>query len=105
MLPDYGVVVGRYVDFTTKQGQWLHVDLNIAASDAEYQAAVDVNEPNGLFQYQVFNDLDVSQFSPIPALPEKAHPVVPGSPICGMRMPSAAGARGHLAGCGKSRHF
>ena len=25
----------------------------------------------------------------------KAHPVVPGSPICGMRMPSAAGARGH----------
>src|SRR5258707_770373 len=27
----------------------------------------------------------------------KAHPVVPGSPICGMRMPSAAGARGHLA--------
>ena len=60
MLPDYGVVVGRYVDFTTNQGQWLHVDLNIAASDAEYQAAVDVNEPNGLFQYQVFNDLDVS---------------------------------------------
>ena len=25
----------------------------------------------------------------------EAHPVVPGSPICGMRMPSAAGARGH----------
>jgi len=73
MLPDYGVVVGRYVDFTTNQGQWLHVDLNIAASDAEYQAAVDVNEPNGLFQYQVFNDLDVSQFAPIPALPEGWH--------------------------------
>ena len=73
MLPDYGVVVGRYVDFTTNQGQWLHVDLNIATSDAEYQAAVDVNEPNGLFQYQVFNDLDVSQFSPIPALPEGWH--------------------------------
>jgi uncharacterized membrane protein YraQ (UPF0718 family) len=27
--------------------------------------------------------------------PEEAHPVVPGSPICGMRTPSAAGARGH----------
>jgi hypothetical protein len=27
--------------------------------------------------------------------PDEAHPVVPGSPICGMRMPSAAGARGH----------
>ena len=28
-------------------------------------------------------------------VPKEAHPVVPGSPICGMRMPSAAGARGH----------
>ena len=27
--------------------------------------------------------------------PMEAHPVVPGTPICGIRMPSAAGARGH----------
>ena len=33
--------------------------------------------------------------SPFAAMGYKAHPVVPGSPICGMRMPSAAGARGH----------
>jgi len=33
----------------------------------------------------------------------KAHPVVPGSPICGMRMPSAAGARGHLVAASDRR--
>ena len=46
MLPDYGVVVGRYVNYTTNQGQWMHVDLNINAANVQYQAAVDVNEPN-----------------------------------------------------------
>ena len=63
MLPDYGVVVGDFVSYTTNQGQWLHVDLNINAGDIQYQAAVDVNEPNGLFQYQVFNNLDMSLFT------------------------------------------
>jgi hypothetical protein len=73
MLPDYGVVVGRYTGYTTNQGQWLHVDLNIAAGAAQYQAAVDVNEPNGLFQYQVFDNLDVSLFGPVPGLSEGWH--------------------------------
>jgi hypothetical protein len=62
VLPDYGVVVGKYVSYTTDQGQWMHVDLNIQA-DNLYQAAVDVNEPNGLFQYQVFDKLDSSLFA------------------------------------------
>jgi hypothetical protein len=57
MLPAYGVVVGQYVNYTTNQGQWMHVDLNINTGNVLYQAAVDVNEPNGLFQYQVFNNL------------------------------------------------
>ena len=70
MLPDYGVVVGRYVNYTTNQGQWMHVDLNINAANVQYQAAVDVNEPNGLFQYQVFDKLDVSLFAPISGLPD-----------------------------------
>jgi hypothetical protein len=61
--PDYGVVVGQYVSYTTNQGQWMHVDLNINAANLQYQAAVDVNEPNGLFQYQVFNNLDLSLFA------------------------------------------
>ena len=64
MLPDYGVVVGEYVNYTTEQGQWMHVDLNIQVGEVQYQAAVDVNEPNGQFQYQVFNNLDISLFAP-----------------------------------------
>jgi hypothetical protein len=77
MLPDYGVVVGQYASYTTNQGQWMHVDLNLNAnvnkSTIVYQAAVDVNEPNGLFQYQVFNDLDMSLFAPIAALSDGWH--------------------------------
>lgn len=73
MLPDYGVVVGRYVNYTTNQGQWMHVDLNVDAGGVQYQAAVDVNELNGLFQYQVFDNLDVSLFAPISGLPEGWH--------------------------------
>ena len=73
MLPDYGVVVGQYVNYTTNQGQWLHVDLNINANRIVYQAAVDVNEPNGQFQYQVFNNLDISLFAPIMALNDGWH--------------------------------
>jgi hypothetical protein len=68
MLPDYGVVVGQYLSYTTNQGQWMHVDLKIQGGDIQYQAAVDVNEPNGLFQYQIFNDLDISLFAPVLAL-------------------------------------
>lgn len=44
MLPDYGVVIGRYLNYTREQGQWLHVDLNIQAGGSVYQAAVDVTE-------------------------------------------------------------
>ena len=65
MLADYGVVVGNYVGYTREQGQWLHVDMNIQAQDQLYQAAVDVNEPNGMFQYQIFGDLDKTLFAPI----------------------------------------
>ena len=73
MLPAYGVVIGQYVNYTTNQGQWMHVDLNINAAGTQYQAAVDVNEPNGLFQYQVFDKLDLGLFAPITALPDGWH--------------------------------
>ena len=73
MLPDYGVVIGQYTSYTRNQGQWLHVDLNIQAGNSVYQAAVDVNEPNGLFQYQLFNNLDTGLFAPIAALPDGWH--------------------------------
>jgi len=51
----------------------MHVDLNINAGDVQYQAAVDVNEPKGLFQYQVFDSLDSSLFASISGLPEGWH--------------------------------
>lgn len=73
MLPDYGVAVGRYLNYTTNQGQWMHVDLAIDAGGVQYQAAVDVNEPNGLFQYQVFDNLDLNLFAPISALADGWH--------------------------------
>jgi hypothetical protein len=77
MLPSYGVVVGQYVSNTTNQGQWLHVDLNINAGDRQYQAAVDVNEPNGLFQFQVFDKLDMSLFSPVSGFTPGWHQLAP----------------------------
>jgi hypothetical protein len=73
MLPDYGVVVGQYVSNTRNQGQWLHVDLNIQAGRDPYQAAVDVNEPSGMFQYQVFDNLDLGLFAPIMGLSDGWH--------------------------------
>jgi hypothetical protein len=73
MLPAYGVVVGQFVNYTTNQGQWLHVDLNINAADVQYQAAVDVNEPNGQFQYQVLDNLNTGLFAPLSALPDGWH--------------------------------
>ena len=73
MLPSYGVVIGQFVNYTTNQGQWLHVDLNINAAKTVYQAAVDVNEPNGLFQYQVFNNLDASLFTTVSLMPDGWH--------------------------------
>jgi hypothetical protein len=65
MLGSYGVVVGEYVSYITEQGQWFHVDLSINAGGAKYQAAADVNEPNGQFQFQILDNLDLSLFAPI----------------------------------------
>jgi hypothetical protein len=73
MLPDYGVVVGSYVGYTREQGQWLHVDMSINGGDQQYQAAVDVNEANGLFQYQVFDNLDASLFASVSSLSDGWH--------------------------------
>lgn len=65
MLPAYGVAIGEFGTYTTEQGQWMHVDLNVKAAGVTYQAAVDVNEPNGLFQYQILDKLDAKLFASI----------------------------------------
>ena len=69
----YGVVVGDFVNYQTEQGQWFHVDMNINAGGAIYQAAVDVNEQNSAFQYQVFNGLDQSLFAPVSGFSDGWH--------------------------------
>lgn len=73
MLPDYGVVIGKYQGHTTNQGKWMHVDLNINAAGVNYQAAVDVNEPNGVFQYRQLHKLNKKLFSNIAGLPDGWH--------------------------------
>jgi Uncharacterized conserved protein (DUF2278) len=73
MLPAYGVVVGTYVSFGREQGKWMHVDANILAGQDTYQAAVDVNEPNGQFQYQILDNLDASLFVTISSLSDGFH--------------------------------
>jgi Uncharacterized conserved protein (DUF2278) len=73
MLPGYGVVIGEFGKYTTEQGRWMHVDLNIEAAGVEYQAAVDVNEPNGLFQYQILNNLDAGLFAAVSGLADGWH--------------------------------
>jgi hypothetical protein len=73
MLPSYGVLIGRFLGFTTDQGQWFHVDLNIDAGGEEYQAAVDVNEQTLVFQFQVLDHLDANLFAPISALTDGWH--------------------------------
>src|ERR1700761_3130709 len=77
MLPDYGVVIGEFGKYTTEQGRWMHVDLNIQAKKVVYQAAVDVNEPNGLFQYQILNGLDAGLFTAISGLADGWHDLKP----------------------------
>src|SRR5262249_4986978 len=74
MLPAYGVVIGQYLNYTTNQGRWMHVDLNINAGGTTYQAAVDVNEPNGLFQYQVFNKTRSRPFRTDPCAARRMEP-------------------------------
>ena len=51
----YGVVVGEFLNYQTEQGQWFHVDMNINAGGATYQAAVDVNETELNLQFQILD--------------------------------------------------
>ena len=73
MLPAYGVLIGPFDHSGEHQGQWLHALLYINANRQMYECAVDVNEPNGAFQYQVFNKLDASLFQTIASMPDGYH--------------------------------
>jgi hypothetical protein len=73
VLPDYGVVIGTYDHSGSHLGQWLHEVLYLKADGALYECAVDVNEPNGIFQYLILQSLDRSLFQSISALPDGYH--------------------------------
>jgi hypothetical protein len=73
MLADYGVVIGTYDHAGTHQGQWLHEMIYLRAAGQLYECAVDVNEPNGIFQYQLLGGLDPGMFQPISSLPDGYH--------------------------------
>jgi hypothetical protein len=75
MLPAYGVVIGTYDHSGSHQGQWLHELLYLKAGGTLYECAVDVNEPNGIFQYMILRSLDRSLFPAISALPDGFHNV------------------------------
>jgi hypothetical protein len=94
MSLEYGVVIGQYESYTTNQGQWMPVDLDINANSAQYQAAVDVNEPNGRFQSQVFTRLDLSVLSNVSALPDGYHRLQSNPPLVQSTTPAARFCRG-----------
>ena len=73
MLPHYGVLIGTYDHSGTHVGQWLHELIYLNAAGQQYQCAVDVNEPNGIFQYQILGGLDAGMFHPISSLPDGYH--------------------------------
>jgi hypothetical protein len=73
MLPAYGVTIGTFDHSGTHQGQWLHELLYLRAGGTLYECAVDVNEPDGIFQYMTLGSLDRSLFQAISALPDGYH--------------------------------
>ena len=79
MLPSYGVVIGQSGNYSTEQGKWMHVVMNVEAGGVKYQAAVDVNEPNGLFQYQILNGLDHNLFATDSKLKDGWHTLKPNA--------------------------
>jgi uncharacterized protein DUF2278 len=73
VLPAYGVLIGTYDHSGTHQGQWLHELLYVRAGGQMYECAVDVNEPNGIFQYMMLGSLDAGLFSNVSALADGYH--------------------------------
>jgi Uncharacterized conserved protein (DUF2278) len=79
MLPAYGVAVGKYLSYTREQGRWLHVTFKLKAGKKTYEAAVDVNEPQGPFQYQALADLDADILGALASLKDGWHALKPNS--------------------------
>jgi hypothetical protein len=73
MLANYGVLRGTLTHTGSHQGQWLHELLYLDVNGAQYECAVDVNEPTLGFQYQILDNLDQTLFTPVLSLPNGYH--------------------------------
>lgn len=80
-LDGYGVAIG------THQCQWLHELLHLNCGGQMYEVSVDVNEPNGLFEYQMIGGLDRGLFSQVLSLNDGYHDLPRNS---------TSGAQGYL---------
>jgi len=78
-LPAYGVVIGTYDHSDSHVGTWLHELIYLRANGTIYQCAVDVNEPNGAFQYMLLNSIDPTMFANISSLADGYHDLVRNS--------------------------
>lgn len=73
MLPSYGVLIGTFDHAGQHQGQWLHEVLYVNANGQLYEAAVDVNEPNGIFQYMMIPSMNRDLFTLVAGLSDGWH--------------------------------
>jgi uncharacterized protein YukJ len=75
-LPNYGVLIGTFNRFEQEPpndyGKWFHGFVFVNVNQAVFRCAVDVNKPDGGFQYMVL-DLQPSLFTEISALQDGYH--------------------------------
>ncbi|MFT3909659.1 MAG: DUF2278 family protein [Ferruginibacter sp.] len=76
-LPSYGVVIGTLVKFERDPpddfGRYFHGHIFVNAGGTTYRCAVDVNTPNGDFQFMFLAGLDASMFTNISGLANGYH--------------------------------
>jgi len=82
----YGVAVGTYVDFfrdpPDQFGRWYHGHLVIATPSGNYEAALDVDKPNGGISYRLVEDLSAADLGPVGSLGPGFH-LLASSPASG----------------------
>jgi uncharacterized protein YukJ len=79
-LPNYGVLIGTFNRFEQEPvdnyGKWFHGFVFVNANQEVFRCAVDVNKPDGGFQYMLL-DLQPSLFTEISSLPDGYHELTP----------------------------
>src|SRR5690242_20033680 len=76
----YGVAIGTFVSFTRENpddfGRWYHGILHIATPAGQYEAALDVDTPNGVgVSHRLTTGLTAADLGPVPGLGDGFHPL------------------------------